>query len=246
MTILPRVLAFQLPLNLLFNKVVRNNMLRLIAAFIFLLTYLMTFLLSLENVQATDDIDLSDVVNLKDNLKDVVSSTITNSTITFKDKDYKEPSNKFQGNDIVYIRFNTSSSGELKQEILLLDSNKNKIQTIELSKQGQNPIIYSGSFKMPKEIGQYYLSINIKDNENSFSFEQNIEVTTEGMSENDNDKVNIVTPEDKKNIVSQDYKNQIIKEKETYTRQKEEFNLIKYVKAVIVKLSDFVKSLFDD
>lgn len=116
-------------------------------------------------------------IDIKESIKNVVNQVVNKLPVTFKDQHFTNPSNKFNGDDTVYIKVNTSVTGEGGNDAWLLNENKEKIQKIILRRTESGSYTYLGEVKLPNSLGQYYLSINIKGDNGSFSFEQNIEVT---------------------------------------------------------------------
>lgn len=109
-------------------------------------------------------------------IKNIVNQEINKLPVTFKDEEYSQPSNKFNRGNTVFIKVNTSASGSDWNDAWLLDSNKKKIEKITLRRTGNNPYKFFGEVKLPNLLGQYYLSINLKGDNSSFSLQQNIEV----------------------------------------------------------------------
>lgn len=137
----------------------------------FLATYLVLQVLFLrfDLVYALD-------IDIKSHVKNIINQSVNKLPVTFKDQNYTNPSNKFNGNETVFIKVASSATGTEQNEAWLLGSNKEKILKITLERNGSDPYVYLGETKLPNLSGQYYLSINIKGDNSSFSFEQNIEV----------------------------------------------------------------------
>ncbi len=96
---------------------------------------------------------------------------------TFKDLNYKQPSTKFASGEIVYIKFTSTSDGSSFSKIVLLDNKKNEVIKLKINEIDNQSSQYSTKFTAPEVSGQYILSISMKSKGNSFSYQQNIEIT---------------------------------------------------------------------
>lgn len=139
-------------------------------AFLFPILLLGFFLLiSLDSVFA--------FVDVKNSVRNLINTSISKLPITFKDAEYKYPSTRFSQGSTVFIKIQTSADGSKMQEAWFLGGSKERLKELDLERTESRPYIYVGRLVLSEPAGQYYLSVNIKDKETSFSYEQNIEIT---------------------------------------------------------------------
>lgn len=116
-------------------------------------------------------------VDIKTSIVNFINTSINELPITFKDAEYKYPSTRFSQGETVFIKIQTSADGSKMQEAWFLGDSKEKLKELDLERTESRPYIYVGNLVLANSPGQYYLSVNIKDKETSFSYEQNIEIT---------------------------------------------------------------------
>lgn len=202
---------------------------------IFLLTFTIAQVLFLRHnlVYALD-------IGVNTKVKNIVNQAINQTQITFKDSNYTSSTNKFKGNETVFVKFETSASGNDQNEVWLLNSSKERIQRIALRRTGSGPYTYFGEFKLPNPTGQYYLSINLKGDNSSFSFEQNIEAiqeTTNAVTASPSPEVFKfeVTPEEILSPIP------TAKEEITHTKGNIIAVLINLINELIASINSFIK-----
>ena len=111
-----------------------------------------------------------------DDVKNIVNRTIVSGQITYIDPLFNKQSNNFQAGEMIYVRIETPSKGTKERRIEVLDDNKKVIQKLNPAIQSfENQLIYTASTTIDNP-GTYYLDVLLKDESNSFSMQQNIEI----------------------------------------------------------------------
>jgi len=136
-------------------------------------------------------------LTVSNKITNIINETVNKLPITFSDTDYQNPTTKFNNNSDLYLKFSSSANGSEFQEAWLLNSNKEKIQPILLTRTGNGPYIYEGTINLPYKNGLYYLSIKLQGKGNSFAFEQNIDVIAGNSTPELKITPTIVYPENK-------------------------------------------------
>lgn len=138
-------------------------------------------------------------LTVSNKVTNIINETVNKLPITFNDANHQNPTTKFNGGSNLYLKFNTSADGTELQEAWLLNSNKEKIQIIPLTRTGNNPYIYVGDTIVPSKSGIYYLSLKISGHGSSFAFEQNIDISD---SNNTADNKKVIFGSEKQNTSS--------------------------------------------
>ncbi|MBI2029703.1 threonylcarbamoyl-AMP synthase [Candidatus Gottesmanbacteria bacterium] len=116
-------------------------------------------------------------------IKNLVNQSIQSNSSTYSNSNYTNSTNRFQTGNTIYIKIDTTSTGSKNRIIRILDSNKNLVSNVNTNvKSANNQLQYTGSINLNNP-GTYYLDVKIEDDSNSFSLQQNIEITGTGKSE---------------------------------------------------------------
>lgn len=129
-----------------------------------------------------------------------IKSTIGNNKLfgTFSDSEYKNYSNQFSFGQKVYVRISITACDNEEKTINLLDSEKNKMFTVKLTKESDSPCVLSGSFDAPMSDGVFYLDAKISSNTGTnFAGQMNINVGKGGSYVSTSAENRIVTPRPK-------------------------------------------------
>lgn len=94
----------------------------------------------------------------------------------FSDPAYSQSTNNFSSGQMVYVRVETAGAGERKNELQVLDAEKEIIQAMSMNKSGAGPYVYTASFRAPEASGVYYVDIKIEGEGSSFASQKNINV----------------------------------------------------------------------
>ncbi|MFC1727297.1 hypothetical protein ACFL0Y_02120 [Patescibacteria group bacterium] len=84
--------------------------------------------------------------------------------------------NDFSPRQELYVRIMSVSDGEVQSLARVLDHNHQEVQNIALSKTGQGPYFYTGSFFAPSDPGTYYLDVELKGQGTTFASQKNFTV----------------------------------------------------------------------
>lgn len=108
---------------------------------------------------------------------------IKKSSRVFSDPDFQNPTHNFSPGQMVYIKIEHSGNGEKQRLLKLLDKDKKEVALFTLNRSGNDPFIYTTSFKAPDGPGVYYVDIKIEGGGSSFASQENINIgENEGSS----------------------------------------------------------------
>lgn len=106
-----------------------------------------------------------------------VKEEIKSQAKVYTDPEYTQPSNNFTPGQEVFIRLETTSSGEQEASLRLLNSQKIELSRYSFQRNGNSPYVFTAMLKAPEETGTYYLDIRIDSGLGAvFSGQQNINV----------------------------------------------------------------------
>lgn len=106
------------------------------------------------------------------NLTNLVSKP-QSSFSTFADNIFTQEKINFKSGDTVYVKVETSISGEDEKSLRLLDWQKQKVSDLPLEK---TDFGFKSSFAAPAQDGVYYLNLRLRTGGSTFSAERNINV----------------------------------------------------------------------
>ena len=121
--------------------------------------------------------NLGDEIQKK--VREQIKSTVGENKLfgTYSDPEYKNYSNQFNLGQRVYVRISLSSCDDQGNVVKLLDSEKQEMQTIALTKEISSPCVLSGSFDAPNHDGVFYLDAKITSSTGvNFAGQMNINV----------------------------------------------------------------------
>lgn len=178
-------------------------------------------------------------INLGENIKNIVNQSVKSTSSTYSDSSYTASSNRFTLGSPIYIRIVTQSKGTQKRTIQILDSNKNKIQeVVPQIKADGDTLVYTGITTINNP-GTYYLDVKIEDGSNSFSLQQNIEITGNKEPEVSVGTIIPTVPEENKFVASPSSTGQLnsIQENSLYQQ------IISFVNKIVDVILNKVKDL---
>ncbi len=137
-----------------------------------------TILLSLSLISIPQLDQLKDIdTKIQDVVETAVNSNVATVTpLSYKDRELREKSTKFSPGEKLFISLNSPASGEELSECWLLNSNKDRVSKINLSRSGNSPYNYRGETNLPNASGIFYIDINIKDSNSHTAIQQSIEI----------------------------------------------------------------------
>lgn len=95
----------------------------------------------------------------------------------FSDSNFSQATHNFNPGQTVYIKVNTTSTGDQQKILRFLDSNKNEIAQYIFNRSGDGEYIYTISFNVPNISGIYYVDIKIQSESNNVAIQENINVS---------------------------------------------------------------------
>ena len=102
---------------------------------------------------------------------------IAPTVFSFSDSSFSQPTHNFSSGQTVYLRLETSGSGDQEKTLRLLDSAKKELRKIILDQSGQGPFVFTATFLAPNDPGVYYLDIKINSGQGfSLAVQENINI----------------------------------------------------------------------
>lgn len=108
---------------------------------------------------------------------------ITGSEHIFNDSNFSQATHNFNPGQMVYVKVETSSTGDQQKILRLLDDGKNEIAQYIFNRSGDGQFTYTISFNAPNTPGIYYVDIKIQSDSNNVAIQENINVNGETTQE---------------------------------------------------------------